>query len=117
MDGSTIMADMRLATYGTLAPGRVNNHQLAELQGVWREGTVRGRLTESGWGAELGYPGLILDPSGPVIDVYIFESSDLPDHWQRLDEFEGVGYRRAVTQVNTSDGDLQVSIYVIDAQG
>ena len=108
-------AETCLATYGTLAPGRVNNHQLAELKGVWHQGSVRGRLIESGWGAELGYPGLILDPSGPAIDVFIFESLDLPDHWPRLDEFEGVGYQRAVTQVSTSEGDLPASIYVIDA--
>ena len=76
---------------------------------------MRGRLVEAGWGAELGYPGLILDPSGQVIEVYIFESSELPNHWLRLDELEGAGYRRVVTQVCTVDGDLDASIYVIDA--
>ncbi len=115
MENAQITAHMRLATYGTLAPGRINNHQLAELQGVWRQGSVRGRLIEAGWGAKLGYPGLILEPSGQTVDVYIFESSDLPDHWQRLDEFEGVGYQRVVTAINTSDGYLQASIYVIDS--
>ena len=75
---------------------------------------MRGRLVEAGWGAELGYPGLILDPSGQVIEVYIFESSELPNHWLCLDAFEGAGYRRVVTQVCTADGDLDVSIYVID---
>ena len=108
-------ADTRLATYGTLAPGRVNNDRLAGLKGYWRKGTVRGRLVDAGWGAELGYPGLILDPSGQDIDVYIFESSELPDHWPRLDEFEGTGYRRMAAQVHTEDGDLDASIYVIDA--
>ncbi len=92
MANSKTSADTRLATYGTLAPGRVNNDRLADLKGFWRQGTVRGRLVEAGWGAELGYPGLILDPSGQVIEVYIFESSELPNHWLRLDEFEGVGY-------------------------
>ncbi len=108
-------AQTRLATYGTLAPGRVNSHQLADLKGHWLQGTVRGRLVEAGWGAELGYPGLILDPPEQVIDVYVFESPELPDHWPRLDAFEGAGYRRVVTQVSTDDGDLDASIYVIDA--
>ncbi len=107
-------AEIRLATYGTLAPGRVNNGQLAELKGVWLKGTVRGQLLEAGWGADLGYPGLILDPSGPVVDVQVFESADLPDHWARLDVFEGPGYRRVVTQVETSKGILDAFIYVID---
>ncbi len=115
MAASKMSAETRLATYGTLAPGRVNHHQLADLEGFWRQGTVRGRLVEAGWGAELGYPGLILDPPEQVIEVFVFESPELPDHWLRLDAFEGAGYRRVVTQVRTVDGDLEASIYVIDA--
>lgn len=108
-------ADTRLATYGTLAPGRVNHHRLAGLKGQWRQGTVRGRLTDAGWGAALGYPGLVLDPSGPVVEVHLFESADLPDHWRRLDAFEGTGYRRVVTQVLTADGERDAWIYVLAA--
>ena len=108
-------ADTRLASYGTLAPGRVNHHQLAALKGHWQRGTVAGRLIDSGWGSALGFPGLILDPSGPLVEVYLFESLDLPDHWSRLDEFEGPGYRRVVTQVQTPDGDLGACIYVLAA--
>lgn len=108
-------AEMRLATYGTLAPGRVNHHQLADLTGHWRQGTVRGRLVEAGWGAGLGFPGLILESSGQIVEVHVFESFDLPHHWPRLDAFEGDGYRRVVTQARIEDGDLDVSIYVIVA--
>ena len=106
-------ADTRLATYGSLAPGRVNHGQLAALNGRWQRGTVQGKLVDAGWGASLGFPGLILDPSGPVVDVYLFESLDLPDHWARLDEFEGPGYRRVVTPVRTTEGDLDAYIYVV----
>jgi len=106
-------ADIRLATYGTLAPGRANHHQLARLKGQWRKGTVRGRLVEAGWGAALGFPGLVLDPLGPSVGVYLFESADLPHHWARLDTFEGTGYRRAITQVHTAEGALEAWIYVI----
>lgn len=113
MTDAKMSAETRLATYGTLAPGRPNHHQLADLSGRWRKGTIRGRLIESGWGAELGYPGLILDPAGEAIEVQIFESEDLPDHWARLDAFEGDGYRRAVARCTTADGDLEASIYVI----
>jgi gamma-glutamylcyclotransferase (GGCT)/AIG2-like uncharacterized protein YtfP len=106
-------ADTRLASYGTLALGRVNHHQLAELNGHWQRGTVQGRLIDSGWGAALGFPGLILDPSGPLVEVHLFESLELPDHWSRLDEFEGPGYRRVVTQVRTPEGYLGACIYVL----
>jgi gamma-glutamylcyclotransferase (GGCT)/AIG2-like uncharacterized protein YtfP len=106
--------DTRLATYGTLSPGRVNHHELSGLKGTWRRGTVRGRLADAGWAAQLGYPALILDPQGPLVDVHLFESSDLPEHWSRLDEFEGAAYRRVVTQVVTSDGvAVDAWIYVL----
>ncbi len=113
MANAKTAADTRLATYGTQAPGRVNSHQLVDLDGFWRQGTVRGRLIEAGWGAKLGFPGLILDPAGQPVEVHLFESPELPEHWLRLDAFEGAGYRRVVAQVCTSDGDLEAWIYVI----
>ena len=103
----------RLAVYGSLAPGRPNHHQLSGLAGRWIEGTVHGRLHQEGWGAEIGYPGIVLDLDGPTVGVQLFDSSDLADHWTRLDEFEGSGYRRTVTAVSTSEGDLLASIYVL----
>lgn len=106
-------ATCRLAVYGSLAPGQSNHHQLHGLAGRWIEGTVRGQLYQDGWGADLGYPGLVLDPGGPAVGVDLFDSPDLADHWIRLDEFEGSGYRRAVTTVSTAEGDLLASIYVV----
>lgn len=103
----------RLAVYGTLAPGRENHGQLAGLQGRWRTGTVRGWLNPAGWAARVGYPGLVLDADGPVVDVHLFESADLPGHWARLDEFEGRDYRRVVARVSTDDRDLDACIYVV----
>ena len=108
--------DTRLAIYGTLAPGRVNHHQISALAGNWQRGTVKGRLRSSGWGAALGFPGIILDPLGPSVDVYLFESTDLPEHWARLDEFEGSGYRRVVTTVNTEEGERSAWIYALAEQ-
>lgn len=106
-------AETRLAIYGSLAPGQANHEQLADLKGRWYRGTVQGKRIEGGWGNTLGFPGLILDLQGPAVDVFLFESSDLPDHWSRLDEFEGPGYRRVVTRVRTAEGDLSAYIYVV----
>ena len=103
----------RLATYGTLAPGRPNHHQLDGLEGRWLQGHVNGSLVEAGWGASLGYPALLLDPDGSAVAVDIFESTDLPAHWARLDAFEGPGYQRVVTTVHTPTGDMDASIYVV----
>jgi gamma-glutamylcyclotransferase (GGCT)/AIG2-like uncharacterized protein YtfP len=106
----------RLATYGTLAPGRPNHHQLSGLSGRWLEGHVYGALVDAGWGASLGYPALVLDPDGRAIDVLVFESTDLPAHWPRLDQFEGPGYRRVTTIVHTRAGELEASIYTLRSQ-
>ena len=106
----------RLATYGSLAPGGPNHHQLDGLEGRWLDGHVYGRLVDAGWGAGLGYPALILDPNGSAIHVQIFESADLPDNWSRLDDFEGPGYQRVVTKVRTSAVDIDASIYVLQDQ-
>jgi gamma-glutamylcyclotransferase (GGCT)/AIG2-like uncharacterized protein YtfP len=112
-DGS----ETRLAVYGSLAPGRPNHHQLAGLAGEWRAGTVRGRLVEAGWGASLGFPGLRLDRNGAEILVQLFQSSDLPAHWTRLDAFEGDGYRRVATAVSTAAGEVEACIYVLADAG
>jgi len=118
MDGTDerrTAADRRLATYGSLAPGRPNHHQLAALDGRWLEGQVRGRLVDAGWGAALGYPALVLDPDGVDVPVHVFESDDLPQHWARLDEHEGSDYRRVVVTVRTPEGELEASIYELAA--
>jgi gamma-glutamylcyclotransferase (GGCT)/AIG2-like uncharacterized protein YtfP len=103
----------RLATYGTLAPGRPNHHQLDGLEGCWMTGYVDGILLDAGWGATLGYPALVLDPAGSAITVDVFESLDLPAHWARLDTFEGPGYERVMTTVHIPTGDVDASIYVL----
>ncbi len=111
MSNVTDDADRRLACYGTLRPGRSNHHQLADLHGHWRMGTVRGRFVEKGGSAKLGHPALVLDDSASPIEVSLFESDDLPKHWPRLDAFEGAGYERVIVGVETVDGRVDASIY------
>lgn len=53
------------------------------------------------------------DWSGAPIEVFVFESRALVDHWQRLDAFEGPGYRRIAVDVSTDEGILPASIYVL----
>ena len=103
----------RLAVYGTLAPGEINHDQLSGLDGRWFDGTVRGHLHHEGWGATLGFPAIVLDRDGPEVPVQMFEAPDLPDHWDRLDEFEGSAYQRRLTDVETADGATQAFIYTL----
>ena len=104
---------MRLATYGTLGPGKPNHHHVSMIDGNWSSGSVRGFLYEAGWGADLGYPGIVLDPTGPEVAVDLLESDLLSEHLERLDEFEGPGYDRVLTQVQTPSGVVDAYIYVI----
>ena len=105
----------RLFVYGTLAPGRPNEHVLADLGGIWEPAHITGRLWEQGWGAALGYPGIVLDEQGADrVDGLVFTSEELDQHWQRLDEFEGEGYRRVVTSATLADGGVvETYVYVL----
>ena len=89
----------RLFVYGTLAPGRPNEHILADVPGSWEPATVIGNLVQAGWGAAVGYPGIILDKQGSEIKGFLFSSQRLTEHWARLDKFEGEGYERVLTTV------------------
>ena len=89
----------KLFVYGTLAPGRPNEHLLRDIKGTWAKATISGVLHPQGWGAALGYPGIVLNPTGDKINGYLFSSEQLHEHWERLDEFEGPGYQRVLTDV------------------
>lgn len=107
--------DHCLATYGSLAPGRPNHHRLAGLSGEWTVGTVRGKLVRRGWGAALGYPALIPAEDGGDVEVHLFVSPELPDHWPALDAFEGVDYRRGRMKVQVGQGWIEAWMY-LDSQ-
>ncbi len=103
----------RLAVYGSLTPGEVNHHHLADLGGTWQSGTVRGRLVKKGWGDDLGFPALIPDPEADPIDVQLLTCDVLPAHWGRLDAFEGREYKRILLPVELSDGrKVNANIYI-----
>ena len=103
-----------LFVYGTLAPGRPNEHVLSQIPGTWESATVRGSLLQQGWGSALGYPGIVLDEHGDVVHGFVFSSEELAAHWDRLDEFEGDGYERTITSVELINGTVvQAHIYVL----
>ena len=102
-------ASNHLAIYGSLAPGKVNHHVIADIKGQWLEGNVRGRLHENGWGSGLGFPGIIWDPDGSKVKVYLFLSKHLPENWKRLDHFEGDGYKRILVPIHNEGGIIAVA--------
>lgn len=101
-----------LFVYGTLAPGRPNAHVLSHLAGSWQEASIRGHLVQAGWGSAQGFPGVIVDASGPVVEGFVLSSHELQDDWKRLDAFEGREYERVTTQALLPDGrTIQVHVY------
>lgn len=104
----------KLFVYGTLQPNGPNQHILENIGGNWQAASIRGKLVSQGWGADMGYDGLVLDCDAPVIDGYIFTSTHLSNHWHILDEFEGDGYVRETTQATLRDGSTtETYIYVL----
>jgi len=97
---SRYAADRKLAVYGSLAPGESNHHQLSQLDGTWLPGhAVRGERMSRGWGAALGFPAVRWSLDGPFVAAKLFVSDQLPEHWSRLDAFEGPEYLRLVVPV------------------
>jgi gamma-glutamylcyclotransferase (GGCT)/AIG2-like uncharacterized protein YtfP len=107
----------RLFVYGTLAPGRPNEHVLADIPGSWQPATVTGTLLREGWGAAAGYPGIVLDEHGAKVEGLLFRSEQLADHWACLDQFEGDGYERVLTRATLDDGTtVDAFIYMLSGR-
>lgn len=104
----------RLFVYGSLQPGAPNEHVLAPVDGDWEPAVVRGRLVEAGWGAAIGYPGLVIDDDGDDIAGHVLSSANLGETWSMLDELEGEEYERIVATVTTLGGKrVKAYIYVL----
>jgi gamma-glutamylcyclotransferase (GGCT)/AIG2-like uncharacterized protein YtfP len=69
----------KLFVYGTLGPGRQNEHILEAIGGRWEHATVRGKLRQEGWGTEMGYPGIDLGENGEEIEGFLLGLSGIPN--------------------------------------
>lgn len=107
----------RLFIYGSLAPGCPNHHIVSHIRGRWLPGTVKGHLIEQGWGAAMGFPGIIIsDSSVPkqLVKGMVLESGQLGDNWPMLDDFEGEQYERVFVPVKLDYGkEIDAYIYQI----
>lgn len=107
----------RLFVYGTLGPGRPNEHVLGVIGGFWEPASVTGMLRQEGWGAAMGFPGIDLDEQGAEVDGFLFNSENLSSHWAALDEFEGEAYERVPAKVKRKDGStVDAFIYALRAR-
>ena len=101
----------KLFVYGTLGLGCPNEHILNDIGGSWERASIKGKLLNKGWGAEMGFPGIVLDESGNEINGFVFTSDNLSIYWHKLDEFEGEAYSRVLSKVKLNNGSL-VDAYV-----
>ncbi|MEM7080042.1 MAG: gamma-glutamylcyclotransferase family protein [Pseudomonadota bacterium] len=103
-----------LFVYGTLAPGRENDHELRGIPGSWHVASLRGALLADGWGAAQGYPGIVPNQAEAPVQGVLFSSTQLHHHWQRLDAFEGPGYQRIEVLVDVQSGfSLAAFVYAL----
>ena len=101
-----------LFVYGTLTPNRSNHHIMTPIAGgKWVSAYVFGELLPNGFGASLGYPAFIPADDGQKVHGFIFTSDELTNHWDRLDDFEGVGYDRVIITAYLQTGE-SVTAYV-----
>ncbi|PJG44171.1 hypothetical protein XA39_04275 [Acinetobacter tandoii] len=103
---------LSLFVYGTLGPNRPNAHILEKIGGTWAEAYVHGELQDKGWGAELGFPGIVLKDDAPAVHGFVFFSDNLAQHWTVLDEFEGDGYVRSPVQASLVSTGEQIDTWV-----
>lgn len=104
----------RLFVYGTLQPGGPNEHILTAIGGTWAPAMLKGTLQEAGWGASMGYPGLVLDEKGREIQGYVLSSENLSHRWTELDKFEGEEYERVLAPITILSGEqVQAYVYVL----
>ena len=94
-----------LVVYGSLAPGGDNHNQMAGMEGVWENAIIKGILVKKGWGQHLGYPGLKFEPVNQIkpLECLVFISTDLKNHFDRLDKFEGEDYERILIPLELGD--------------
>ncbi|WP_135077012.1 gamma-glutamylcyclotransferase family protein [Terasakiella sp. SH-1] len=101
----------KLFVYGTLGPGGPNEDVMKKIGGKWIKAIVKGCLYSEGWGAEMGYPGLLLEEEGDDIEGHIFISERLEKYWSFLDDFEGDGYERIEVLAYCENGE-RIATYV-----
>ena len=97
---------VKLAIYGTLAPGKVNHHHIADLGGAWHDAAVRGRLDRVAFGEHKGLPAIVLDRAAPPRPLKLLTCEGLPAAWERLDAFEGAEMQRLLVPLEDAAGGL-----------
>ncbi|WP_038342897.1 gamma-glutamylcyclotransferase family protein [Acinetobacter sp. A47] len=107
----------QLFVYGTLCPDRENAHILAAIGGSWQPASVHGTVHILDWGPDKGLPAIVLNAQDPLVEGYLFSTEKLAQHWEMLDDFEGMQYQRVPAEVHLATGEtLTAWTYVMKEQ-
>jgi gamma-glutamylcyclotransferase (GGCT)/AIG2-like uncharacterized protein YtfP len=94
----------RLAAYGTLKPGEINNSILDKYQGKWYPGSVNGYIEYLD-----GLPYFKWNLAASAIEVMVFESKK--NFMAEIDRFEGNNYKRILIPIKVGDKLIVGNIY------
>lgn len=94
-----------LFVYGTLCPERENAHWLENIGGTWNKAYIHGVVHILDWGPDKGLTAIKLDSTAPKVEGFIFSTEKLAQHWDALDEFEGIQYQRVQATVELETGE------------
>lgn len=98
-----------LFVYGTLCPNRENSHWLENIGGTWQKASVNGVVHILDWGPDRGLPAIVLDQNAPPVAGYCFSTEKLAQHWDILDEFEGMQYQRVQALIQLESGEQKAA--------
>jgi hypothetical protein len=79
---------------------------VSSIAGEWLPGTISGNLTE-----DHGCPMFRWSVQGNKVPVEMLLADELPNHWDRLDRFEGADYQRILVPIETSKGLVVANLY------
>jgi len=100
-----------LFAYGTLQPGKEADHYLKQISGTWHDAYVFGKYITT---LDIDYPIIQLDLKGEKIAGKLFCSNELSNIIEDIDAYEGVKYRRSITDVYLKDNSKKAYVYVLN---
>lgn len=83
-----------------------NASVLSGVTGTWSKGSVSGVVEH-----RVRFPYCTWEPSGSDVDVHVLASSELPEHFPKIDAFEGRRYVRSLVPVRAGSARYISNIY------
>jgi len=105
----------KLFVYGSLMPNGTNHFILKKINGVWQKGYVFGEIKRIKLDNNK-YSAVILNiKKDKKVFGYLFSSFAIKYLWKKLDNFEGLNYKRKISQVFLNNNRIvEANIYCLN---